>query len=300
MRRRQFLGTLAAATATAAPEPWSTRLGIMCQLGATESGARGVLAAARAAGFTRAQVAFPWDRVDEAFLKNLPAWVQAEGLRCEALGAYVNCVEPVAVVMNTRTADFERAIAVAAELACPRLVAWTGGYKPGLMDPDPRNFTPAAEDAIVRFIETHARRLESAHLRLALESYITLACPDAPALKRLLARLPNWVGAVMDPPNLTPLPRYPARDAVLREMFATLQGRITLVHLKDFRLTADGRGYDLPGPLAGVMNYPLLAQQIRTLPPDTPVLAEHIGPKEFAPTRRALLAVFRGRSPITP
>ena len=93
--------------------------------------------------------------------------------------------------MNTRTADFVRAITVAAELACPRLVAWTGGYKPGLMDPDPRNFTPAAEDAIVRFIDTHARRLESARLRLALESYITLACPDAASLKRVLARLPT-------------------------------------------------------------------------------------------------------------
>ena len=291
MKRRAFVGSLAAAAGVGA-EGWSQRLGIMCQLGAKEAGARQVLAAARAAGYSRVQVAFPWDRVDEGFVKGVPGWVRAEGLRCEALGAYVNCVAPEAVVMNTRAADFERAIGVAGEMGCGRLVAWTGGYRAGLMEADERNFTRAAEDAIVRFVEGHLRRLEGAHLRLALETYVTLTCPDANALGRLLARLPALVGAVMDPPNLTPVARYGERDVVLREMFSVLGPRISVVHLKDFRIAADGRSYELPGPLKGVMNYGLFAELLRGLPADVPVEAEHIGPEEFAATRRALLQVL--------
>lgn len=289
MKRRAFLGSIAAGLAA---EGWGERLGIMCQLGATENGAREVLAAARAAGFVRVQVAFPWDRVDEAFVKSVPGWVRAQGLRCEALGAYVNCVAPDAVVMNTRTADFERAIGVAGAMGCGRLVAWTGGYRAGLMEADERNFTRAAEDALVRFVEGHLRRLERARMRLALESYITLACPDAAALARALARLPALVGAVLDPPNLTPVARYGARDVVMREMFGVLRGRISIVHLKDFRLAADGRSYDLPGPLRGVMNYGLLAELLRGLPGDVPVVAEHVGPAEFGATRQGLLRVL--------
>ena len=166
--RRAFLGSLAGMTAAMR---WSERLGIMCQLGENEAGARNVLAAARAAGFVRVQVSFPWDRVDGPFVKNVPAWVRAEGLKCEALGAYVNCVAPEAVVMNTRAVDFEWAIGVAGEMGCGRLVAWTGGYRVGLMEADERNFTRSAEDVIVRFVERHLLRLEGARLRLALESY---------------------------------------------------------------------------------------------------------------------------------
>ncbi len=290
MKRRAFLGSLAVAAAGA--EGWNERLGIMCQLGAKEAGAREVLAAARAAGFVRVQVAFAWDRADAAFVKSVPAWVRAEGLRCEALGAYVNCLAPDAVVMNTRVSDFERAIGLAGEMGCGRLVAWTGGYRTGLMEADERNFTRAAEDVIVRFLEAYLRRLEGARLRLALETYITLACPDANALGRLLARLPDLVGAVMDPPNLTPVARYVARDEAMREMFRVLRGRISVVHLKDFRMAADGRSYDLPGPLKGVVNYPLYAELLRGVPADVPVVAEHVGPADFAETRRGLLRVL--------
>jgi sugar phosphate isomerase/epimerase len=294
--RRSFVGaSLASAAFAAAPKTaWSERLGVMCIFAATEKPAREVLAAARQAGFHRIQMTFPWTKVDAGFLKGLPSWVQAEGLRCEALGAYVNCVDPAAVLMNTRAEDFAHALEYAAELGSRRLVAWTGGYAPALMTPDERNFAPGAEDAIVRFLDPHLQRLEQARLQLALESYITLACPDAPSLRRLLDRLPPTVGAVLDPPNLTPLARFPERDHVLGEMFRVLCGRITVVHMKDFKLAKDGRSYELPGALLGEMNYHLFADEIRALPEPVPLIAEHIAPAAFAETRRKLLPIFEG------
>lgn len=96
----------------------------------------------------------------------------------------------------------------------------------------------------------------------------------------------------MDPPNLTPVARYGARDEEMREMFRVLRGRITVVHLKDFRMARDGRSYELPGPLKGVVNYGLFAELLRGLPADVPVVAEHVGPEEFAETRRGLLEVL--------
>jgi sugar phosphate isomerase/epimerase len=179
---------------------------------------------------------------------------------------------------------------IAGEVGARRLVAWTGGYSANLMQADERNFSPGAADAIVRFLEPHLARLAAAGLTVALESYITLVCPDAPSLRRLLDRLPPAVGAVLDPPNLTPVARYAERDAVLREMVHTLAGRIAVVHMKDFRLAANGR-YDLPGPLQGEMNYRLFLELIGTLPADVPMVAEHLKPEQFSTARRQLLAL---------
>jgi sugar phosphate isomerase/epimerase len=280
-RRRLLLGLAAAA--------WPDRLGVMCQLGDSESNARSVLAAARTAGYRNVQISFSWDRVDAAFLKGLPAWVRGEGLNCVALGAYVNCAAPSAVLMNTRAEDFSRALDYAAELNCPRLVSWTGSYGGDLMKPDPRNFAPGAAGSILRFLQPHLKRIAQAKLQLALETYVTLVCPDATSLRRLLNELPLAVGAVLDPPNLTPPARFAARDDVLRDMVRTLAGRITVVHLKDFKLTPAGGSYELPGPLAGQMNYPLFLAEINNLPGDVPVIAEHISPAEFTGTRTKLL-----------
>jgi len=292
MTRRSALQCLGAVAAAAPKVTWSDRLGVVCQLAASEKPAREVLGAARQAGFRGIQVFFPWVKIDNAFLKGLPSWVRAEGLRCEVLSAYVNCVDPAIVLMNARAEDFPRALEYAGELGCSRLVAWTGGYAPNLMKADERNFARGAEDAIIRFFEPHLRRLEQARLEVALESYITLACPDAPSMRRLLDRLPSTVGAVLDPPNLTPPARYPERDRVLREMVRVLRGRITVVHLKDFKLARDGGSYELPGPLMGEMNYPLFVDEIRALPEPIPVIAEHVGPVNFGETRRKLLPIF--------
>ncbi len=291
--RRSFWSLPLAASLRAAPKDHTARLAIMCQLGADEANARRVLDAAREAGFRRAMINFAWDRVSPAFLKGLPNWVSAAGLSCEALGAYVNCVSPETILMSTRATDFERAIGFAAELRCPRLVAWTGSHLADLMKPDPRNPTRESEDALVRFTERHVPALERAGLKLALETYVTLTCPDAPSLKRILDCLPATVGAVIDPPNLTPIARYPQRDTALREMMRLLGPRIEVVHLKDFRLKPDGINYDLPGPLGGEMNYPLYLEELAKLPGSLPWIIEHVGHSEFRATRDKLLPLIR-------
>ena len=287
MKRRNF--ALLAGVASLPSPALRDRLGIMCPVTAEESSTRKTLAAAAEAGYRRVQVRFPWSKVDDAYLRAFPGWLKAEGLTLEVLSAYVNCASPATVLMDCRAEDLPRAIDYAAQQGCRRLIAWTGGYGAGLMKSDPRNFERAAEDAIVRFLEKHTPALEKNRLSLALETYITLACPDAPSLRRLLDRLPASVGAVMDPPNLMPVERYAERDQVLREMFQTLRGRIGVVHLKDVRLKPDQSGYDLPGPLDGELNYGLYLEQVKALAADIPVIAEHLQPAQFRAARVRLL-----------
>ena len=268
------------------------RLGLNCLLDPNETSARRTLNAARQAGFRRIQVYFDWVHVGEAYLRGLPAWVKEEGLQVEVLGAYVNCVAPNILIMGTRAQDLDRAIALAPKLGAKRLTAWTGGYGPQLFTADDRNFTPAASEAILRTLEPRYKRLESHRLRLALESYITLACPDAPSLRRLLDRTPSFINAVFDPPNLTPIALYGKRDEVLREMLTTLKDRVGVVHWKDFRLAKDGKSYDLPGPLGGVMNYSLFLDCVKQLPSDTPIMAEHISPGQYSEFHSKLEPIF--------
>lgn len=290
--RRELL-SLAALGALPARRWDDERLGIFCHLGTDEATARKTLAAARAAGFRRAQISFPWPRVSEAYLRSLPTWLASEGIRAEVLSAYINCLNPEIVLMDCRRQDFVRALDVAGTLGCRCLGAWTGSYVAELMKSDPRNFAPAASETVVKFLEAHARHIERAGLTLALETYITLACPDAPSLGRMLDRVPKCIGAVLDPPNLTPPKRYAQRDQVLREMVSTLKDRVALVHLKDFRLAPDGSSYTLPGPLQGELNYPLYVREILALPGSPPIVAEHLSVEEYAGSRRKLLPLFR-------
>ena len=279
--RRSFLKSAAAAFLFGRAAEVG-RLGIMCQFDPEETAARKVLAAARRAGFRRTQIQFPWDRATPAFLRQLPGWLAEEEMRVDVLSAYVNCAAPENVLMDARAEDLARAIDLAPAIGATRLIAWTGGYGKGLMTADPRNFLPEASDGIRRFLEPSLKKLEAGKLILALETYVTLTCPDGSSLRQLLDRLPAFITAVLDPPNLTPIARYAERDRVLIELCNQLEGRIGVVHLKDFRLATDGASYDLPGPLKGEMNYPLLVSQIGRLPSDIPWIAEHLSPAEFA------------------
>jgi sugar phosphate isomerase/epimerase len=292
LTRRSAIGAGVAALAANAPDA-AGRLGVMCQFEPEETAARRVLDEAAKAGFRQVQVFFNWLRTPDEVTRKVPRWITAAGLRCPVLGAYINCVEPANVLMNVGYAEFHRILNQAPEYGAETLVAWTGGYGFGLMRPDPRNFTPAAEDALVRFVSRYVKPLEESRLRLALETYITLTCPDAPSLRRVLDRLPPCVTAVLDPPNLTPIARYGERDQVLREMVRLLAGRIGVAHLKDFRLAPGGQAYELPGPLAGELNYPLFIELIQSLPPEIPAIAEHLQPAEFAAARQKLLPLFR-------
>jgi sugar phosphate isomerase/epimerase len=289
MQRRSFL----AALAVCKMESESDRIGVACHVGNSEDTARKRLAAAAAAGFQRIQVVFPWEEIGGSFLQDLPHWIKQEGLMPVVLSAYVNCVEPRQVLMSTRAEDFVHAIEFAGVLGCKRMVAWTGGYTNELMKSDPRNFLPAASEAIRRFLEIHLRRLEAHNLTLALETYNTLACPDAPTLKSLLMQLPNCITGVLDPPNLTPIARYHQRDQVLLEMLQILKERIGVVHLKDFRLPPGADQYELPEPFAGEMNYKLFIQEIRQLNRNIPLIAEHFGPDRFASMRHRLVTAWR-------
>jgi hypothetical protein len=129
-------------------------------------------------------------------------------------------------------------------------------------------------------------------LKLALETYISLVCPDAPSLAAP-AQAPAEVyrrGPRSAQPHAHA--RYGQRDRALKQMFSELGNRIALVHFKDFRLAPDGASYQLPGPLKGEMNYRLFAEQVAKLPEETPLIAEHLKPPEFAAARKELLPLL--------
>jgi sugar phosphate isomerase/epimerase len=287
-RREMVLGAGGSLWAAAA----SDRLGIVCPSSASEVETRKALAAARTAGFRSVQVGAPWANVNAAYWTSLPSWVESEGLRVEALGAYVNCCHPESVIMGCRREDFPTVLELAARMRTRRVVAWTGGYGKGSRDFVPANLTTAAEDDACRFIEGHVKRLEQHGLTLALETLYTMMCPDGASLARLLRRLPACVGAVLDIASMIPVARYNERDQVLRETVSVLKNRVAMVHLKDLRLRPDGKHYDFPGPMDGELNYGLCASQLKLLPPDVPFLAEHLKLDEFPAARRRLLALL--------
>ena len=64
------------------------------------------------------------------------------------------------------------------------------------------------------------------------------------------------------------------------------------MHWKDFRLAKDGRSYELPGLLRGVMNSSLFLRCVKQLAADTPVMAEHISPDQYPTFHAKLEPIF--------
>ena len=92
LTRRSFLASTAAVCLRAAAP--SERLGIACHLSTDETASRNVLRVAREAGYTIAQLQFPWSKVGDEYLRALPRWLKDEGIVGDVVGAYVNCVSP--------------------------------------------------------------------------------------------------------------------------------------------------------------------------------------------------------------
>lgn len=291
MRRREFLGLAAAAGLPAAVK--LEDFGIMLQCGPTEASVKELTGAARTAGFTRAQIRCPWSKLSQEYWASLPKWFEQAGIRVDVVGAYLNACAPENLLMECRREDMDAILDLTGRLGARQVIVWSGGYGKGIRGFDPRNHTPEAETAVVRVLESFAPRLEKARLGMSMETLYALVCPDAEALARVLDRLPPAFGAVLDPPNLIPPPRYANRDRELVEMVRLLRNRVGVVHFKDVKLRADGASYDFPGPLGGELNYPLFLKEIRKLSGNPPLVAEHLQPAEFAAARSRLLDLIR-------
>ena len=110
-----------------------------------------------------------------------------------------------------------------------------------------------------------------------LEPYYKHILGTIEATESLLAPFPaDKVGIVLDPPNFISPALYTNREEEMRRLFRTLGQRIHLAHFKDLKLNAAGQNVDLPGPGGGVMNYKLLASEIRSLKLPLPCIIEHI------------------------
>jgi sugar phosphate isomerase/epimerase len=229
-------------------------------------------------GFKRVQVSFFFAPTKED-LESISRTLKELKLKTVAFGTYFNPLRPDDTgFMGSCQTAMKQVAAHAALFECKQFVTWSGSFSAAFDATEPRNHTPEAIREAQRAIrEVLLPILAPIGGRVALEPYYKHILGTIEAGESLLAPFPaDKVGIVLDPPNFISPALYPNREEEMRRLFRTLGKRIHLAHFKDLKLNAAGQNVDLPGPGGGVMNYTLLASEIRSLKRPLPCIIEHI------------------------
>ncbi len=251
---------------------------------------RDSLRRARDAGFSAVQL---WVRyeADDAAWAAIGRELADLDLRAVALGGYANPLHPDRDERATGLAALREAIERAPAFGAATVVTWSGTRNPAMFDDHPENGSAAAWDDLVAHLREAGGWAEKAGVTLALEPFHNHVASTPERLRDLLEEAASpAVGAVMDPPNFLKADAIEEVNDRMPAMFATLAGRIAIVHAKDIARPGAGEttflnsGVRLPPPGTGIMDYALYAQLIRHHY-DGPEVVEHVTPETIEPAR---------------
>lgn len=282
--RRQFLGTVATATAglraatvLGGPAKDNIQLGMMLQSPSADDMVKKAQAIA-AAGFDTVQVTLQFTPT-AGELEKIAASLKELKLKTVAFGTYFNLFHPDDTkFMGSCLATFKLVAQHAKLFGCRQFVTWSASHAAAFRGEDPRNASPEAVAELQRIIrETILPVLEPIGGRVAFEPFFPHVVGSIERAKAVFAPFPaERVGLVLDPPNwLTPA-MYAGREEETRRLFRELGDRMHVGHFKDMKMAPDGKKVDYPGPGGGEMNYPALIAQIRQLGRPLPCIIEHI------------------------
>ncbi|MBV9851941.1 MAG: TIM barrel protein [Armatimonadetes bacterium] len=156
--------------------------------------------------------------------------------------------------------------------------------------PHPENLTPQTFDRIVASVQGIIDAVKPDRAFYTLET-MPWMYPDGPeSYRRLREAIDRPQFAVhLDPVNLICSPqRFFANGDLLRECFATLGPWIKGCHAKDIALASRLTVHlDEVRPGLGALDYRVFLEEMDKLPPDTPLMLEHL-PSEEEYTQAAL------------
>ena len=246
------------------------------------------VAAVRAKGY-RAAYCPVSDSADDATIRDYAQAARDADIVIAEVGAWSN---PLSDDEDTRKAALEkcrRGLHLADRIGALCCVNIAGSRGPIWDGPDPANLTPETFDRIVASVQEIIDAVQPERAFYTLET-MPWMYPDSPESYRdLLRAIDRPRSAVhLDPVNLICSPqRYFANADLMRECFALLGPSIVGCHAKDITLSPTLTTHlDEVRPGLGGLDYRVLLQEMAKLPPDTPLMLEHL-PTEEEYTRAA-------------
>ena len=251
-------------------------------------------AAVRAQNYRAAYCPLAWTASDAEVAAYRAAAAAADIVIAE-VGAWCNPLSPEPAERAAAIEKCIRHLDLAERLGARCCVNIAGSCGVQWDGPHPDNLTPATFARIVATVQQIIDAVGPQQTCYTLET-MPWMYPDSPdSYLELLRAIDRRSMAVhLDPVNLVSSPqRYFAIPALLRECFATLGPHVRSCHAKDVVLDGELTVHlreTRPG--TGAMDYEVLLDEMDRLPPDTPLMLEHLrDPAEYAAAAEHVRAV---------
>jgi len=208
---------------------------------------------------------------------------QRENIVIAEVGAWSNPISADSVERAKAITYCQRQLALAEEMDAKCCVNIAGSRGKKWDGPDPANDSSETFDLIVETVRKIIDAVKPARTAYALEP-MPWAPPDSPDSYLALIKAIDRKGFAvhLDAVNMINCPAraYHSGDFV-RECFSKLGPHIRSCHAKDIRLTQQLTVHlDECCPGEGIFDYHVFMKGMANLPPDTPVLLEHMGNAE--------------------
>jgi sugar phosphate isomerase/epimerase len=223
------------------------------------------------------------DDADDATIRAYEAAARDADIVIAEVGAWSNPVSPDPDTRKAAMAKCRRGLALADKigaLCCVNISGSRGAIWDG---PHPDNLTPATFDRIVRTVQEIIDAVKPDRAFYTLETMPWMYPDSVESYRDLLHAIDRPQFAVhLDPVNLICSPqRYFGNADLIRESFRILGPFIKGCHAKDITLSPKLTTHlDEVRPGLGGLDYTVLLQEMARLPPDTPLMLEHLPTQE--------------------
>ena len=201
------------------------------------------------------------------------------GVHVAVLGCYINPTNPIESKRQAEVARFIEHLKYARQIGADMVGTETGRFDPKLKH-NPATYTEAGYQLLLKSMREIVSAAEKLGVIVGVEGVAThtLYCPEM--MLRFLRDIdsPN-VEVIMDPVNLLDEKNYKNQDKIIDRAFELYGDRISVMHIKDFKLEDGQLKFGHIGD--GLLNFNTVLRNIKFGKPHITMLLECSTPQRY-------------------
>lgn len=234
----------------------------------------------REAGYTCVQIHFSDGQATLRDAANVRRTLDASGLDVAAVCCHL---------ARNRSEDFlftspdglQWLLEAAGVCGTQRVVMWSGSTSNDLRGEDRYNATDQALDRLEAEFERFLPAVEAAGITLCLEPFYPHVTGTPERMAQFCGRFESGcVACALDVPNFISPALYDQTNALIPSIIRAVGPHVQLLHFKDIERNAAG-ALTLPGPGGGILDYPVVMQELQALDRPLVGITEHLKPGEL-------------------
>lgn len=250
-----------------------------------------------AAGFSHIQLApgkalsdfqYTYGILSNGLARSIERELFKNRLRPSVIGCYINPIDedPDSLKMNIKM--FKEHIRFAGELGCKIIATETGHIPSGSLEKETRD---KAYERLLHFTSEVVEEAEKFGVLVAIESVVTHTMNTAEAMDQMFWSIPSYnLCALVDIVNMISPTNAGNQKNIVDDVFRLYKDRINVFHLKDFKMTADGKESAVLGQ--GELELEYLLNKIKKDKPYADIILEEIVPEKASEARERVLKLL--------